>query len=878
MLAGIVLLAFQGSVRAAEENGASKVLWQIGAPDGSCKEFAFVGKGQQLVNQFGPGTVLQYEIGKSNPGHDWPYYHPCPQDDWAHGSTQKRTILFNLSEAPSGRYWLRLDLVDAASVAPSFEVTLNGQSGRLEGQPGSGIDRSGDKGKAQRVDLELPASLLQKGKNQLTLFSDRGGWAAYDDLTLRQDPGAQAGAPKIVNFTLTPTLLFVRREGKLLRVVDAMLTLDGFTDKVSFHIEAPEAARDIVPGQRTIFGPIEQELLIPDSETPTELHVTAVAGGDSRGATVKVDPCRKWKIFVAASAHTDIGYTDMQPRIAELHAANIDEAMELIKLYPDFRWNTEGAWQMEKYLEIRPEPKREQFLQSVRDGKLGVQALYANMLTGLLSDQAATRLTWTAAQAHRDYGIPYDSAMISDVPSQEASFPTIMADAGIRYLSCGMNRARAQPFNKLNEGFPYWWEGLDGSRVMMVFASSYAQAHAWLLDRDLGAVVRFLPTQLDKFAAHSDYPYDAVFLHGAVTDNHPLESDLARLQQQWNQRYAYPQIIYCTNDAFFKYLEANYDVGKLPVVRGSGGDYWEDGAGSTAQETRLCRNAQEMLTDAEKLLTLSRVLDPQFQYPADQIAQAWRNCLLFDEHTWGYSLSITKPEGAQTKAVWQIKAQYALNANQSASALLEQGVKTLASHVKHDGPALIVVNPSSWPRTDLIRVESPEGLVIADPAAKACRTADGTYVLVKDVPACGYRAIKLAPAIHAPTDQEEAQGTTLESRFYRVSFDPATGSITSVVDKETCRELVDAKTPYHLNEYLYVASKADTSLESIGKKAPELQISTPQKASLKRFQLGELGERMIVETSCTQTPKIVSTITVWNDVKRVDIEIRYPFS
>ena len=122
-------------------------------------------------------------------------------------------------------------------------------------------------------------------------------------------------------------------------------------------------------------------------------------------------------------------------------------------------------------------------------------------------------------------------------------------------------------------------------------------------------------------------------------------------------------------------------------------------------------------------------------------------------------------------------------------------------------------------------------------------------MFVKDVPACGYRVLKLGPARQRP-EPEPAEGNMIESRFYRVTFDPATGGITSILDKESGRELVDPKAPYRLNQYLYVAGGKGTRIVENGPE-PKLTISTPQKATLRRYKLGDLGERMIVETSGT---------------------------
>jgi hypothetical protein len=51
---------------------------------------------------------------------------------------------------------------------------------------------------------------------------------------------------------------------------------------------------------------------------------------------------------------------------------------------------------------------------------------------------------------------------------------------------------------------------------------------------------------------------------------------------------------------------------------------------------------------------------------------------------------------------------------------------------------------------------------------------------------------------------------------------------------------------------------------------PNLTISKTDTAKLRRFRLGALGERMVVETTGPMAPQLVSEITVWNDLRRVD--------
>ena len=294
----------------------------------------------------------------------------------------------------------------------------------------------------------------------------------------------------------------------------------------------------------------------------------------------------------------------------------------------------------------------------------------------------------------------------------------------------------------------------------------------------------------------------------------------------------------------------------------------------------MVRRAHEWVANAEKLLEAASRMGPKitFPYRPDDLDFAWRNCLLYDEHTWGTYCSIDQPESEFTKAQWKIKAEFAGHAFAHAGNRLVGVTERITSLVRTDGSARVVLNPMGWPRTAVIHISHGGGKGFPEPDVPWCEI-DGNaagpssvVMFVKDVPACGYRVLKLGPPGQR-RKAESAEGNVIESRAYRIKFDSASGGIASIIDKDSGRELVDAKAPYRLNEYLYVAGGKGTRIVENGPE-PKLTISTPQKATLRREKLGDLGERMVIETSAAMTPTIVSVVTVWNDVKRIDIENR----
>ena len=124
-----------------------------------------------------------------------------------------------------------------------------------------------------------------------------------------------------------------------------------------------------------------------------------------------------------------------------------------------------------------------------------------------------------------------------------------------------------------------------------------------------------------------NYPYDAVFLHGAVSDNQPLERATGRGRaKQWNHRYEYPKIILSHNAEFFEYIEKHYGD-KLPVYRGSAGHVLGGrgrlvgpGDGAGPQRPRDVGQRREVPGPGRADRGGRRPYRPEALY------EAWRNC------------------------------------------------------------------------------------------------------------------------------------------------------------------------------------------------------------------------------------------------------------
>jgi len=864
-------------------------LWSIGTPDNSYDEFACARNYGAYTSTF-PHDVT-YVVGRSTPGKDWSYIHPGLTDSWASGTRHPFAIEFELASAPDGPLRLSIDLVDVHGAVPSaLDVDVNGRKGTLTFERGAGDETLTNPahGREQKAAVILSRSLFVQGKNTITLVST-GSWVLYDYLALETAEATEVeGATSL---TLEPTILIKKSPatGRLANVILATVRAPGGSDELTLRVRVggrQTSETTIKPG--VAFGDIVQEILVDEVTAETALEVTATTSGASATAKTTVRPERHWRIYIAPATHTDIGYTDLQENVYKRHLENTDTAMRLCGEYPGFGWNLETAWQADLYDESRPRPERERLWELARAQRIGVQANYLNMLTGLCSGEELNRWLYFAHSLKRDHGVPFESATITDVPSQVWSLPTTLAAAGIRYYANGINNYRGEPNNTLYTGAPFWWEGPDGSRVLAYFAPGYAHAGGPLSSLDS------MRTWIVEATRNRDtFPYDALFMYGAFGDNQGIATQCAATADEWAAGYEFPKVIVGPYASYLKYMDEAYGD-KLPVLRGDPGVFWEDGAASSAHETTLNRRAHETASAADALAALGQRVTGQLANKP-RLRELWKNILLYDEHTWGAWNSISAPDDDFVKSQWEVKASFARAANVQGTQLTTEGLAQLATQVTTDGPALMLFNATGWPRTgEIVEAVVPQGKLPADAVTGKLLDAvllgaegDGARIAFRSptVPAWGYVASPLVPYATAWTaetssatsqvDPSDTSRLVMENAHLRVSFAPETGAIASCIDKSTGRELVDTAAGQGLNEYAYVSGGDDSKIVSVSSgKASDLTVHKPRALSFEKVILPGLCQRMVVRAEAEKTPELTMTYTLVDGSATVSVDNR----
>lgn len=867
---------------------AGTTVFRIGTFNRSSGEFAD-GSPKQHVN---------FLVNRSTAATDWYRVQPAvvaSAKQMPDIAAAPRAITFSLEGSPAASYQLHIAVLIETPAVPSLKIGINGKQGlfylhpKLDYSNGDQWDSFDPVYSSADVDFTFPGDYLRAGDNTITLqaieeakeiIPDAG--IAYDAIELNALPtGGKTGA---WSAQLIPTIFFQRQDSELKERIDAFIRVDARIPPGSsavLTIGSHHYRGEIRGGYD--FGEEQVQFLVPEFAARTDARLT-VNTGRIRRFTQSIDPEKKWTIFVVPHIHVDVGYSDYQAKVSAIQARTIDEAVNMIAQHADFRFSLDGEWDLEQFFETRAAAQRQRAIDAIQKKQLFVPAQYANLLTGLPTAETLIRSLYPSADFSRRYGTPFDYANITDVPSWSWSYASILAAAGIQYLAAGSNNYRAPVLlqSRLNEHSPMWWVGPDGKRVLLWYSRHYQQVQMLFgMPPVPAAGDDTLPLFLQMYG-NSEYRATATIIYGTQVENTDLFPEQTELVQKWNSMHAYPHLKYSGFRAALEEIAKQFGDG-LPSIRGDGGPYWEDGAGSDAEYLAMERRNEARAPTAEKLATLTTLVNPLFTTDKEKLDAMWRNMVLMDEHTWDSYNSVSDPASSEAVDQLALKDQYATNAAAQADFVVRRSMANLASAIPAGQGSLIVFNSLNWKRSGPVTIDLPSHEEIADTLThqpmpfevlSSGRDFDRIRFLATDVPPVGYRVYTLRKAQEPPSSPALEHGSTIESPYYRVELDAETGAVRSIYDKELHRELVNQNSPYRFGVYLYVTGgdKAPNTILQYSNIAPkpDLDIHPAHGGRIVSIERTPFGEVARLDSQDVNTPSVNTEIRLFDHEKKIE--------
>jgi hypothetical protein len=892
----------------AAAHATERMLWKIGTFDGSSGEFK-----SQDINYADPKNDPVFVAGQSS-DKDWYRFQPGPANGIAGGRQHPFTVKFVLNDVPLGVYRLKLAILYETPRLSFLKLEVNGHSGFFYFHPTLDF-RAGDwegtfvpQTSTDEKTISIPAAWLRKGENAfiLTAMDDPataqnslGAIAPghtgliYDALELVQDDVEQYNV-NAFTAQIEPTIFYRDTKAEMVEVVDVFISAATLpkNDNVELRVAGHSLSRPFSTTNE--FGEARLVFEVPEWTGAAEAMVRI--GKLSASATV--EPAKKWTVALIPHEHLDVGFTDYPAKVAELHSQSIDQAMGLIKKTPDFRWTLDGSWVADQYLNGRSPEAREQFFEHVRDGSIVIPPEFANQHTGNASWEALARSLYGQHNLAREYKLPMaDAAQIVDVPAYTWGYASVLHDAGIKYFVAASNswRAPVMLLGRWNEKSPFYWEGPDGGRVLMWYSRAYLQAHTlfggpWRME----SIRDSLPVFLQAYT-RPDYTASTAIIFGTQLENTPLAREQSEIVASFSHEYAWPKFEFSTVHSAMQRIEREWE-GDFPVVRGDFGPYWEDGYGSDAAHTAIHRENQHRIATAEIMGAAVSSIDTRVRPDKAMLDDAWRNELLYDEHTWTYVSATAQPEHHQSEDQIALKRSRVTRARDDINESIQRGWAQLEALVKAKDNSIAVFNSLNWVRSGIVETDLPDGATLVDSSTGAevpveiRRKGKGISLpgfgpgsvrvrfLAAAMPAVGYKLYTIKPIAKERAASVGIRGNILENEFYRLTLDPSSGAIASVFDKQLGHELVDSSSPYKFGQYLYVTGGDNYPENSLyrfgaGLKPPALTVHAASSGRMISATKTPIGIVATLASSAPNTPSIETEILLPDSTK--DILITY---
>ena len=500
-------------------------------------------------------------------------------------------------------------------------------------------------------------------------------------------------------------------------------------------------------------------------------------------------------IHALGHAHIDVAWLWPLAVTRGKAARTFATALALMDRYPDYTFTQSQPHLYKMVAEDRPELFT-RIKERITEGRWNATGgTWVEMDTNLSGGESLVRqFLYGMRYFQRELGVRPRVLWLPDVFGYSAALPQIMQLAEVPFFftsKLSWNTYTRYPYDT------FWWEGLDGSRVLTHLATTPEQMPG-ISRATYNAVLT--PKDVSETWEHyqqKDANHHLAVAYGLGDGGGGQNHDMIERRARMADLPGLPQVQHGTAEAFFHALEKTVPdnlprwVGEL-YLQFHRGTYT-----SQARTKRHNRKLEALLHDAEALSVTAHLL--KTAYPHETLNAAWETLLLNQFHDILPGSSITP--------VYDDAERDYTDAEARAAAVRDKALETIAAHVRYDedmhgfvvfntlstmqGGPVEVVLPGSGP----VEIVGPSGR--SKPFQWTDRDARRALVIPNTVPAYGHKAYAVRPAERdnlTPIGRT-VSGTAnrLENEFLRAEFD-ARGNLIRLYDLENFRDVFEPGT------------------------------------------------------------------------------------
>lgn len=503
------------------------------------------------------------------------------------------------------------------------------------------------------------------------------------------------------------------------------------------------------------------------------------------GTAISVDSPKDVTIHLVGNAHVDLAWMWLwEETVHEVYPHTFGPVLTKLNRFPGLTFAQSQAALYEAVERIRP-----QFINQVKrrvaeNRWIPVGGTWAESDLNMPCGESLVRqFLYGKAYFREKFGTDSRVAWNPDTFGQNAAYPQILAQAGIEYnvfLRCA---PKDMPF--------FWWEGLDGSRILCYVPP------VWFTSR----IDEGFRDQVVAAAEKSGFK-ELMVLHGAGDHGGgPRVEDIQAVERLRRDPQS-PKFIFSDPESFLQKLQA--DTEKIPVHKGELNFIFPGCYTSQVETKKNNRIGENLLLTAEAVSAIAYEERFRKYFPERDVDEAWKIILRnqFHDILPGSSIGPVYDEA-------EIHYREALRRGRRA---LDFSLETIINAVDTTGEGIpiMVFNPSAWPRSGPVTIKISSSEIAGDysfidhsgaavphqilsSGNESKGRLDTCVFLVNDIPSLGYEVFRLVEDDRSAEKGDLSIGEDLlENDFLRVKLDEKTGWITSLFDKRRERETLSA--------------------------------------------------------------------------------------
>jgi alpha-mannosidase len=423
------------------------------------------------------------------------------------------------------------------------------------------------------------------------------------------------------------------------------------------------------------------------SEALASLNLPALDANDWAAWRTSLETCRSrldifneeaktYTTHLVAHSHIDMNWLWPMLETIEVCRRDFSTMTSLMDAYPEFHFS-QSQTATYHFMEVEYPELFERIRQRVADGHWDVTA--STWVEGDLNMAAGESIARQLLHARRFARAHFGTAPLicwePDTFGHSASLPQLLKKSGIEfYYFC-----RAGKLDPL-----FWWEGIDGSRLLAVYDSHFYQGPI-----TPSSVTRSVIDFAGRYNTHQGLYVYGVGDHGGGAT---VEDILASRAIQASPSMPIPRL----GPAFAFYQDSLIESPDLEVLTGELNTTFEGCYTSHGDIKRLNRQCENQLLSSETTLALSSLLSG---YLAPGLSEEWQMLCFHQFHDilCGCAISVTYREAHQR--LGEVLASAKNKLEDSLSALAEA-----ADTGSGGGLRLVVLNPLAWQRDDLVQM------------------------------------------------------------------------------------------------------------------------------------------------------------------------------